>query len=120
LIAGKKWELAQEFIDAGLDHRPASDLPMLPGYVKDIYIGIKDKELSDICIDTLNKHALRNNGWPSALYFSAMNKYLAREHELLLRLFRVNNHSISGPVIRMVRKMKNDPTFGDFEDVSPR
>lgn len=103
---------ALEFIETKMNHGIIINRFDNPDKILELYYHIKDNKIINIKAlnDDLFEQAKEN--WKSALYIASENKRKMIVSKYRGRIDRLNNHILTGNIIKILRKIKKDPTFG--------
>lgn len=86
-----------------------------PYQLHELFIKLTSENITEFISEGTN-YWNKNNGWDSAVIFANLKQQLAAKeqkiNELTAIIDRLNNHIIAGSIIRLLRFLKKDTSFG--------
>lgn len=115
---------AASFLSPELRHSPATAID-LPEPLVRVYESLRAAHLTELASAAVAPIPLPADpeGWIKALYLAARHERddLERRNILLAeRLHGLNVNRLTGPVVRLLRRLKGDPTVGEWRVAPPR
>lgn len=107
-----------EFVEKNLDHRDGKSELNATHHLLDFYNKLSDGQLNNMNDQYKDFYEKIKYEWRAAMYVAAKRKgdYMtsSTEEKYKSMIDRINNHIISGNMIKLLRKIKKDPTFGAY------
>lgn len=112
-------DIALSFLTPELRHQTDNTLFTPPDSIMNFYHLILNNHTTiDESILSKLLNEVPSDDWDKALYLPANSKYHHLQHHLqhqFQQMIRLNNHLITGPLIKLLRWLKRDNTFGSYE-----
>jgi len=109
-----------EFVEKKLDHKDGKSELNATNDLLEFYNKLRDGQLKNINDQHKYFYERTKYEWRAAMYVAAKRKgdYMANHIEIKYRsiIDRLDNHIVSGNLIRLIRKIKKDPTFGTYKN----
>jgi hypothetical protein len=106
-----------EFVEEKLNHSNKKKEFTPPSNLLEIYDHLRDYEYRNMNIQYSDCYEVIKNDWRSAMYVAAIRKGSYLINDLRNRIDRINAHAVTGNLLKLMRKIKKDPTFGTYDNI---
>ncbi|MBN1474988.1 MAG: DUF2532 domain-containing protein [Syntrophaceae bacterium] len=105
------------FVEKTLNHGNSKSDSGITADLLEFYNEVKNGNLKNIKNQYEDFYEKIKYGWREAMYVAAKHQsnYMKTNYKNIID--RINNHIISGFVVKLIRIIKGDPTFGTYKDI---